>query len=83
MTTGSKSPYRMTLGLNVLKHLGFGLYSNVPAVLAEVVANSWDADAQHVFEDLHVSAVPHVQAGSVARRARELLRPASPARSTR
>ena len=42
------SPYRMTVGLNVLKHLGFGLYSNVPAVLAEVVANAWDADAQHV-----------------------------------
>ena len=46
------SPYRMTVGLNVLKHLGFGLYSNVPAVLAEVVANSWDADAQHVFIDI-------------------------------
>ena len=38
----------MTLSLNVLRHLGFGLYSNIAAVLSEVVANSWDADAQHV-----------------------------------
>ena len=42
------SKYRMTLSLNVLKHLGFGLYSNVPTVLSEAVANAWDADAEHV-----------------------------------
>jgi len=42
------SPYEMTLSLNVLNHLGLNLYSNVPAVLAEVVANSWDADAETV-----------------------------------
>ena len=40
--------YQMTLSLNVLNHLGLNLYSNVPAVLAEVVANSWDADAKNV-----------------------------------
>jgi len=38
----------MTVSLNVLRHLGLGLYSNVAAVLSEVVANSWDADAEHV-----------------------------------
>ena len=38
----------MTLSLNVLRHLGFGLYSNIAAVLSEVVANSWDADAENV-----------------------------------
>lgn len=48
MTGDASHQYRMTLSLNVLKHLGFGLYSNVPAVLAEVVANAWDADATHV-----------------------------------
>lgn len=32
--------YQMTLSLNVLNHLGLNLYSNVPTVLAEVVANS-------------------------------------------
>ena len=45
----------MTLSLNVLKHLGLGLYSNVPAVLSEVVANAWDADAQKVVIDIDVS----------------------------
>lgn len=40
--------YKLTLSLNVLNHLGINLYSNVPAVLAEVVANSWDADAEEV-----------------------------------
>ncbi len=46
--TNSKGPYQMTLSLNVLNHLGIGLYSNVPAVLSEVVANAWDADAENV-----------------------------------
>ncbi|MCZ0939275.1 MAG: ATP-binding protein [Caldilineaceae bacterium] len=41
--------YQMTVSLNVLRHLGLGLYSNVAAVLSEVVANSWDADAEHVW----------------------------------
>ena len=41
--------YEMTLSLNVLRHLGLGLYSNVAAVLSEVVANSWDADAERVW----------------------------------
>ena len=40
--------YRMRLSLNVLQHLGLNLYSNVPAVLSEVVANAWDADAGRV-----------------------------------
>lgn len=45
-------PYSLTLSLNVLNHLGINLYSNVPAVLAEVVANSWDADAENVDIDV-------------------------------
>ena len=40
--------YMMTLDMNVLNHLGINLYSNVPAVLAEAVANAWDADAETV-----------------------------------
>lgn len=40
--------YEMSISLNVLNHLGIKLYSNVPAVLSEVVANSWDADASEV-----------------------------------
>ena len=46
--TAHRPQYEMTLSLNVLRHLGFGLYSNIAAVLSEVVANSWDADAKHV-----------------------------------
>ena len=38
----------MTISLNVLEHLGINLYSNVPAVLSEIVANAWDADADQV-----------------------------------
>lgn len=38
----------MSISLNALEHLGINLYSNVPAVLSEVVANAWDADAKKV-----------------------------------
>ena len=44
----ANSPYKMTLDLNVLNHLGINLYSNVAAVLTETVANAWDADASEV-----------------------------------
>lgn len=40
--------FKMSLSLNVLNHLGINLYSNIPAVLSEIVANAWDADAQRV-----------------------------------
>lgn len=52
MTNDVDTTYRMTLSLSVLKHLGIGLYSNVPAVLSEVVANAWDADAERVSIDI-------------------------------
>jgi hypothetical protein len=44
----SDEKYTMAIGLNVLNHLGINLYSNIPAVLSEVVANAWDADADIV-----------------------------------
>ena len=40
--------FSLTINLNVLEHLGINLYSNVPSVLSEIVANSWDADAAEV-----------------------------------
>lgn len=46
------SPYVMRLSLNVLDHLGLFLYSNTPAVLAEAIANAWDADASKVHVNL-------------------------------
>ena len=45
------SKYYMTISLNVLNHMGLNLYSNTPAVLAEVIANAWDADATRVDVD--------------------------------
>jgi hypothetical protein len=38
----------MSISLNALEHLGINLYSNIPAVLSEIVANAWDADAHNV-----------------------------------
>lgn len=40
--------FQLTVSLNVLEHLGINLYSNVPSVLSEIVANAWDADAENV-----------------------------------
>lgn len=42
------STLEMTIDLNVLNHLGIRLYSNTPAVLSEIVANAWDADATNI-----------------------------------
>ena len=44
----SPRPLIMTISLNALEHLGINLYSSVPAVLSEIVANAWDADAKLV-----------------------------------
>lgn len=49
--------YTMSLSLNVLNHLGINLYSNIPAVLSEIVANSWDADADYVIIDIKDSEI--------------------------
>jgi hypothetical protein len=52
-----ESPYKLSISLNVLYHLGINLYSNIPAVLTELVANCWDADANMV--DIKID--PHKQ----------------------
>ena len=38
----------MSIDYNILNHLGLNLYSSAPNVLAEVIANAWDADATEV-----------------------------------
>jgi hypothetical protein len=38
----------MKVDLNVLNHLGIKLYSSIPAVISEAVANAWDADAESI-----------------------------------
>lgn len=40
--------FKLEVDLNVLNHLGIGLYSSTPAVVTEIVANAWDADAEIV-----------------------------------
>ena len=46
----------MSVDLNVIEHLGMNLYSNTPAVLSEVVANAWDADASNVWIRFDIEA---------------------------
>lgn len=43
--------YTMTVELSVLESLGINLYSNAAAVLSELVANAYDADASRVSID--------------------------------
>ena len=40
--------YTLNITLQVLEHLGEGLYSNTPSVVSELVANAYDADAEVV-----------------------------------
>lgn len=54
--TATDEPFELDIDLNVLNHLGLNLYSNVPAVLAELIANAWDADATRV--DIVINRVP-------------------------
>ncbi len=44
--------YRINLDRKVLKLLGSQLYGDVPSVIAELVANSYDADAKNVWISL-------------------------------
>lgn len=43
--------YQMTVDMSVLESLGINLYSNAAAVISELVANAWDADANRVSID--------------------------------
>jgi hypothetical protein len=44
--------YELSVDLAAIEHLGEGLYSTLPAALAELVANSYDADANSVWIDI-------------------------------
>ena len=40
--------YRMEFDVGTIKHLGLQMYSTLPPVIGELVANSWDANASRV-----------------------------------
>lgn len=42
----------MTFAGSLVKHLGLQMYSGAVSALAELVSNSWDADAHHVWLDV-------------------------------
>ncbi len=44
----SKPPYEMRFDVGTIKHLGLQMYSTLPPVIAELVANAWDANASRV-----------------------------------
>ena len=50
--------FQMSINLQVLNHLGLNLYSNTSAVLSEVVANAWDADAKEVLIEIMAIVYP-------------------------
>ena len=41
-------PFRMEFDVCTIKHLGLQMYSTLPPVIAELVANGWDANARKV-----------------------------------
>ena len=41
----SKPPYKMEFDPGTIKHLGVRMYSTLPPVIGELVANAWDANA--------------------------------------
>lgn len=43
-----KQELKMTFDPNTIEHLGVRMYSTLPPVLAELIANAHDADAEHV-----------------------------------
>jgi hypothetical protein len=44
----SKNTLVLKFDPNTIQHLGVSLYSQLPSVLAELISNSWDADAENV-----------------------------------
>lgn len=44
----TRNKLQMTFDPNTIEHLGIRMYSTLPPVLAELIANAYDADARHV-----------------------------------
>jgi len=53
MSTIHGSDLRLEYSHNIIEHLGLKLYQNKPTnVIAELISNSWDADAENVWLDV-------------------------------
>ena len=47
-TISTENPYEMKFDIGTIKHLGLQMYSTLPPVIGELVANAWDANATRV-----------------------------------
>ena len=47
-TISTENPYEMKFDIGTIKHLGLQMYSTLPPVIGELVANAWDANATWV-----------------------------------
>jgi len=63
MTT--QSPYKMTISRNTIDKLGVKLYDKVSAVVAELIANAYDADAEIVKVELPLGQYMASRVGGV------------------
>ena len=44
----SRKPFEMEFDISTIKHLGLQMYSTLPPVIGELIANAWDANAKRV-----------------------------------
>ena len=51
-----QQPFRMQFDIGTIKHLGLQMYSTLPSVVGELVANGWDANATEV--DINIPEGP-------------------------
>lgn len=51
-----KKPFQMEFEMSTIKHLGLQMYSTLPPVIGEIVANAWDANATTV--DISIPETP-------------------------
>jgi hypothetical protein len=56
--------FKLQIDMNVLNHLGIGLYSSTPAVVTEIIANAWDAAATEVWVTIGADEITVVDNGN-------------------
>lgn len=60
---GPKPDYVMQFDIGTIKHLGLQMYSTLPPVIGELVANAWDANARRV--DITIPSGPVTDASEI------------------